>query len=94
MGFFSTKQSGDLVAGIKQLDVNDTNSTSPEAETALRTEWKPDFFRPWPFKEGEDLPSMPWARPEQLPMSFVGMSLPLAAHSPVGTASTPVCDAT
>jgi len=78
MLFFSPKQltvDSHLIGGVGKLKIGDTDNSPGTAEPASTTAWKPDFFRPWPLKEGEDMPTAPWARPEQIPMSFVGMSL-------------------
>jgi len=75
MFFFSARQpavNSHLIPEFEGLNVNDTHASSGTTDPPSPTPWKPDFFRPWPFKEGEDLPSKPWSRPEQTSMSFVG----------------------
>ena len=89
MLFFPTKPAAaDVVAGMDEMCVSDTTGSYKDDTPA---DWTPDFFRPWPLKEGEDLPSKPWERPEQMPMSFVGAcsSPPLGHHGCDGLAIQP-----
>jgi hypothetical protein len=78
MLFSTKKEATPSVEELSKLTLSDPFSAAKDTSPI---DWKPDFFRAWPLKEGEDLPDKPWGRPEQLPMSFVGESLDLTINT-------------
>ena len=88
MLFFPNKSQANVVEGMDEMCVSDTTGSYKDNSPA---DWTPDFFRPGPLKEGEDLSSKPWERPGQMPMSFVGACSrsPCGHHGCDGLANQP-----